>query len=138
MKINAPRLGKVVSVSSEDGLLIQFAFINAAGANLRFTLPFSQLGTLIAAIQKAAHEASAKLRDTGDRTNAAVLEGLATALQVDTIAMGCDIATGDALLWLETADSGAITVRVNDDALSELEKAISQHRNETAARNAAE
>ena len=137
MKLNAPRLARIRSHFSGDGQFAQFTMINKAGANLSFTIPFSELGTLMSAFQSVAKRMACILSANGAASAAQMTEGLANAPSASGFAVARDAESGDALLWFENEDGGT-AVRLSRDVLRDLRHGLDQHDNESADRIAAE
>jgi hypothetical protein len=138
LRLSAPRLARIRSFFSIDGQFAEFYILNKKGASLSFTIPFAELGLLMAAFQKAARQMGERLNANGHASAAQVAEGLANAAPVTAVAMGKDADSGDALLWLETTEAGPLSVRLTSEMLPELRRVIDQHERECEDRLAAE
>jgi hypothetical protein len=112
---------------SDDGQVVQFHFLNRTGANLLFTVSFSEIGVLLKSIQHSAKKMSDRLVANGKAAEDQVAQGLANATTVSAVALGKDSDTGDALLWVETADQGPMSFRMSEDMIEELRLGLVEH-----------
>lgn len=128
MKLTAPRLARIRSFYSKDGQFAQFMFLNKAGQNFSFTVPFSEMGALITAFRKLARDMGERLANRGKETEAQIAEGMSSASLVVGLAVGSDLETGEALVWFETAEGGAMAFRVSEELRQELHIALSSRR----------
>ena len=127
MKLKAPALARVRSFPSYDGRFTQFTILNKLGQTLEFTISYREIGLLIGSVQKTARTMRERLFAHEQVGAAEMIEGLAQAPALSAVAVGHDEKTGDVLLWLETAESGAFSLRLSDQAREELEAALQQH-----------
>ena len=135
MKLKAPALARVRSFPSYDGRFAQFSILNKVGQSIEFTISYREIGVLIRSIQKTARTMGERLFANERLAAAELTEGLAQAPAVTAVDQ--DEPTGDLLLWLESAESGAIAFRVSDQAREELEAALQQHARASNSRPAA-
>jgi len=127
MKLKAPALARVRSFPSYDGRFAQFSILNKVGQSIEFTISYREIGVLIRSIQKTARTMGERLFANERLAAAEIAEGLAQAPALTDVAIAQDQPTGDLLLWLESAESGAISFRLSDQAREELEAALQQH-----------
>ena len=101
------------------------------GQHTAFALQFHKVGLFINALKAVVGQMRERLFAQQANGAAEMAEGLAAAGEVCAVGSGRDAESGEALLWLETIDSGSFSFRLNDRAISELAEAVRQH--ETAA-----
>jgi hypothetical protein len=54
-------------------------------------------------------------------------ENLSRPAEVSALALGRDVNSGDALLWIETHGSGAFPLRLSASAMAALREALHEH-----------
>jgi hypothetical protein len=127
MKLKAPALARVRSFPSYDGRFTQFSILNKLGQSVEFTISYREIGLLIRSMQKTARTMGERLFANERMAAAEIAAGLAEAPVLSAVAISQDEATGEVLLWLESAESGAFSFRLSDQAREEIEAALQQH-----------
>ena len=125
MKALLPLL-KLRSVISSDGRIAQFFLLFKGGQNAAFTIPFAKIGLLIRAMKGVASTMRSRLFVNENAASSEIRDGLSEALVIQAVAVSFNPETGERLLWIETADSGAFSFRLNERASHTLIEAFAE------------
>ena len=127
-KLDAPSLARVRYFVSPDTHAAQFTLTSKGGREFNFTIPYEDIGVLIASVIKAARAMADRLPGKPEPSKPAIASLLSTAPMVTAVALGRDAENGDTLLWLETSDGGGVAHRFSSETLERLEQALARHR----------
>jgi hypothetical protein len=123
VKVIAEPISKLNTVVSADGRKAKLTVVVRTGQHLPFAVPYEQVGLLIQSLQQTA--ATMRQRLFGSPNQEAVAcDLLAHPMSVSGIALAEDATTGDALLLVETDESGAFPLRLPPEMLAGLRDAL--------------
>ena len=125
-----PSLEKMRSVISDDGRVARFFLLFNGGQNSAFALHYSKMALLLGAIKNTIRTMSARLRSHNESAAAEMSEILAAPQTVETVVTGRD-ESGEAILLIETSDSGSLSLRLTSEARGMLQDALQSDRRDS-------
>ena len=131
-----PPLHRMRSLVSNEGHVAQFFLMFKGGQNAGFSIPYHKIGLLVASIRNVAKMMRERLSRAPDASAAETMAGLSDPAVVTAIAVGNNAETGDALLSIETADSGPFSFQLSLEAVKTLNDALQEHESRSKGLNA--
>jgi hypothetical protein len=131
--IDAPQLENCKVDISNDGRVCQITLRNRADEALRFVLSYRQCGYLVNPLRAAAGEMRRRLLANKAAAEAEMMEAFKDTHLVAGVSITRAADSGDPLLFIETAEGGAMSLRLPKDMVSKVSANLASVLNQGAA-----